>query len=344
MKSNYNIFQFFVLVIFLISIVLNLSSCKIIKMKSDWEVLNLKGKIKTLNEFSFVAVDSSDSIEKGERVMFLIFSNKGNKIEDNQYCYYDSSQDYKGTYKYDDKENRIEENFYRSGSLSCKAISKYDDKRNRIEYNHFLPDGSLVSKDTSNYDDKGNRVEYRYSQGNKAVLKYDDKGNEIEESRYLSDSSYKAISKYYDKGKKIELNCSQSYSNLIWKVISKYDDKGNRIEYSSFNSDGSQEQKRTFKYDDKGNKIEISSFVYDGNQQSQNYKRTYKYDDKGNEIEIEYNTYYPEDSLVYKYTDKYKYDFDSKGNWIKKIKFENEVPTLKVVREIEYFQKKRRHK
>jgi hypothetical protein len=59
----------------------------------------------------------------------------------------------KNTYKYDDKGNEIEKNFYNSsGSLGNKSTYKYDDKGNLIEENSYYSDGSLESKETYMYE------------------------------------------------------------------------------------------------------------------------------------------------------------------------------------------------
>ena len=84
------------------------------------------------------------------------------------------------------------------------------------------------------------------------------------------------------------------------------------------------------KYDDKGNKIECNEYNSDG---SLDWKRTSKYDDKGNEIE--WNAYNSDGSLDSKFT--YKYEFDKKGNWIKRIDFENEIAEFILEREYEYY-------
>ncbi len=99
-------------------------------------------------EFSFIAVDKSGEISKGDR-----------KREYN----------YAGDFwtKYDDKGNRIEYNRYKSdGILDYRHTYKYDNEDNPIEKNLFKPDGSLFYTDTYkyDYDNKKNwikRIEFR---------------------------------------------------------------------------------------------------------------------------------------------------------------------------------------
>ena len=74
--------------------------------------------------------------------------------------------------------------------------------------------------------------------------------------------------------------------------------------------------KTTFQYDSKGHEIEMNRYNLYG---SLKYKKMSKYDSKGHETElIEINSYnYSNNGLKWKTT--YQYDFDSYGNWIKKI-------------------------
>jgi len=57
------------------------------------------------------------------------------------------------------------------------------------------------------------------------------------------------------------------------------------------------------------------------------------FNDKGNKIEK--NIYKSDGSLDYKET--YKYEYDEKYNWIKKIEYKNGIPEFIFEREIEYY-------
>lgn len=114
--------------------------------KNDLTEENLKGKVKSIKETTYKAVDKFGQIEKGDVLnnYFNIYNEKGNKIEDN---FYDSDGNLssKDTYEYDEKGNMIEENWYESdGSLYEKHTYKYEyDKNNnwtqRIEYKNTIP-------------------------------------------------------------------------------------------------------------------------------------------------------------------------------------------------------------
>ena len=205
-------------IILVILSVLCLVSCNQSEKKNDLTEENLKGKVKSITENTYEAVDKFGQIEKGDVLVdssavytddghFKIYNKKGNKIEEN---IYDSNGKFvrKTTYKYDKKGNIIEEkSYYPDGSLIYKNTYKYDEKGNKIEDNSYDSDGRLHSKYTYKYDEKGNKIEENWynSDGrlhSKYTYKYDEKGNNIEENWYDSDGSLyeKHTYKYeYDK-------------------------------------------------------------------------------------------------------------------------------------------------
>lgn len=208
-------------VISILVFIVLLSGCSTIKKeKNDLKKMNLKGKVRSIREFYYKAVEKSGEILKGKiekydfehRDTYIIFNNKGNGIEENAYNA-DGSFAYKWTCKYDNKGNQIETNDYDSdGKFYKKWIIKYKYKWNKIETNVYNSDGSF---------------------SHKWILKYDYKGNQIEQNNYRSDGS------------------------LVRKWVSKYDDKGNQIEENAYNSDGSLgvNCNYEYEYDEKNNWI-----------------------------------------------------------------------------------------
>ena len=132
--------------------------------------------------------------------------------------------------------------------------------------------------------------------------------------------------KYDDKGNLIEWYYYELHDGLA--ATYKYDAKGNLIEEISYSHAGV--GNTTYKYDAKGNKIEENSYFIG----LLDRKYTMKYDAKGNLIEG--NSYEADGSLDYKYT--FKYEFDEKGNWIKRITFKNQIPESIEEREFEYYE------
>ena len=89
--------------------VLRLVSCKQSEKKNDLTEENLKGKVKSIKETPYEAVDKFGQIEKGnvlydDGTSFTIYNEKGNIIEEN---HYDSNGrlDSKYTYEYDKNNN-----------------------------------------------------------------------------------------------------------------------------------------------------------------------------------------------------------------------------------------------
>ena len=170
--------------------VLYLVSYGQLEKKNDLTEENLKGKVKSIKENTYEAVEKFGKIEKGN-VFYdgfsspstIIYNEKRDKIEQNNYNS-DSRLDSKTTYKYDEKGNNIEKNnYYSDGSLNYKTTYKYDEKGNMIEANFYNSDGSLSFKLTYKYDEKGNMIEATYynSDGrldSKTTYKYEyDKNN-----------------------------------------------------------------------------------------------------------------------------------------------------------------------
>ena len=243
------------------------------KELNDLTKKNLLGKVNSLRQFSYVAIEKFGEISKGERAsgsesgnsknMEIIFSENGNEIEINQW--------------------------ESSGNRGIKRIFKYDIKGNRIEENYYQPDGSLLAKVKLEYDDKGNKVKQNRSFPEylgiveNGTYKYDSKGNLIEENHYnLNGLALTLKPEYDDNGNKVETNRYNPNGSLGGKWTYKYDTKGNLIEDNSYKSDGSLDIRRTFKYDDKGNEIESSSHKPRG--KDSRGARKYKFDKKGNWI------------------------------------------------------------
>ena len=188
-------------IILVILSVLCLVSCNQSEKKNDLTEENLKGKVKSIKETTYEAVDKFGQIEKGDILVdssavytddgrFKIYNEKGNKIEEN---YYNSNGRLysKTTYKYDEKGNMIEDNFYDSddGSLIYKNTYKYDKKGNKIEEYHYDEDGKFNYKYTYKYDEKGNIIEENHYDSNgrldsKYTYEYDKNNNWTQRIEY----------------------------------------------------------------------------------------------------------------------------------------------------------------
>lgn len=197
----------------------------------------------------------------------------------------------------------------------------YNKQGNQVEYNTYTSDGTLSNTWTNKYDEEGRLIESNsFGDFNlKQTFKYDEKGNLIE-------SSDGYFYKYNEKGNMIE----EYYDGFFQrKRTFIYDEKGRKIE---MNSKDGLFSKMTYKYDKQENLIEESWYEMDG---SLSEKRTYKYDEKRNITEM--IIYIPDGNLYIERLSSYTYEYDDKGNWIKKIAFINGTPANLLIREYKYY-------
>lgn len=129
-----------------------ISSCSNSKKETDCSAYGLNGKVKSIREVSYEAVERSGNIDKGDRKRedqlqhdtYIVFDQQGNEIETNWHNL-DGSLFRKHIYTYDDKDNMIEANEYISDAcLDMKLTYAYDDKGNNIEVNGYNFNDSLL--------------------------------------------------------------------------------------------------------------------------------------------------------------------------------------------------------
>lgn len=133
---------------------IGLIACNQTQTNTDVQKENLTSKVKSVRTIEIeyeVSVEYGGRINKGKIKNLVIYNEHGDIIERNTYHYGHLNE--KHIFKYNDKGNRIESNFYKSnGRLDWKTTHRYDDKGNRIEWNIYNSDGSLYKKYTSEYE------------------------------------------------------------------------------------------------------------------------------------------------------------------------------------------------
>lgn len=143
--------------------------------KTDLQEANLKGRVKSVREIPYDAVEKFGKVEKGSMRGFsydnayVLYNEQGNIVERNGYNA-DGSLEYKLTYQYDNKGNIVEENWYDPYvSLDSKWTYQYDNKGNKVEENGYNADGSLDFKSTYQYeyDSKDNWTQKKEYKNNK---------------------------------------------------------------------------------------------------------------------------------------------------------------------------------
>ncbi len=219
--------------------------------KNDLQEANLKGKVKSVREIDYEAIQEAGQIKKGkvlegaESEVSNVLTNYNEKgyVVDKEY--YNFGYSFKISYKYDAEGSMVEENHYNSDSkLEYQILYeyKYDEKGNVVEQ---IEKGS---------ESKTNR---RITYG------YDDKGNLVEEKWYYADGtlSWHVTYRYNDKGYKVE-EITNSIEQSPSKITYKYDDKGGNTERDEyFHSGGLVRYKNQYKYDSQGNWIKRIKYV-----------------------------------------------------------------------------------
>lgn len=200
------------------------------------------------------------------------------------------------TAKLSNKSGKLEE-----GKRTLRQIMNYDEGGNWTgEYS-----SSVVPYRRYSYDSQGNRFEKRsrweISQPPTSHDFNNQNSNPIDSDSIdfqLPDRSLDQIAK----------------SGLfhISKVLFKHDERGNRIEESRYVSQFELLEKTSFTYDEKDNRTEAKRYT----PRNLLYERfVYTYDNDGNVIEL--TRYKGNSSVAGK--ESYSYEFDSTGNWIKRV-------------------------
>jgi hypothetical protein len=212
----------------------------------------------------------------------------------------------------------------------------FDKNGNKTEWNNNrkIPTGIMSDKSIYIYDgDKLIKEEY-YDSDNKKVLytyEYNKEGYKSKKIKIMDNGETidKVIYEYNSKGKLIkETEDMSDLSPDLMVSTYKYDEKGNLIEYSSF-SDYS-EAFIKYKYNDKNQLIEVKKPLIEEGE----YTEYLIYDNNDNLLEKRYtNTGYYEDWKEA----RERYELDKQGNWIKKIKYEDNRPKEITLRTIEYY-------
>lgn len=301
-------------ILILFNTILIFSCCNNSKKNiNDIKDYELFGDIKNIKETNYKAVEKFGEVLKEERktIKIICFNSIGYLSEENWY-HPDSTLFYKTTCMHDEKGNKIEEKHYnQSDSLIFKIIYKYNDNGKLIERIFF-----------GTFEKYGN---------NTIFFKYDNKGLLVEEDWCAFDGTLNQKNKfnYNSKGNLIEVNEYESEGALIQKKEFKYNNKGNLIKEEWYKSDGTINYNMELKYDKNGNKIAVILYNMDS---SIGVVYNYKYDNKGNMIEE--STSSPDGIFNNHITFN---NYDKKGNWTRKIEYENGIPKHIIEREIQYY-------
>ena len=237
--------------------------------------------------------------------------------------------------------NIIESHLYRNDKLEKKEVANYNNTNNLLNYTEYNDSGKKVKERFYEYDTQGNIIVeklitgFNYFEHKKYV--YEKNRFKIEEI-WLDENdniTFKSESKYNLQGKEIERNVHSFYNEFeTSKYIYMYNSNGKlESRYRKYPS-GEKKIIATYLYYQNGNIREEKYLnghkIYDINTRliedsNESFKHTFKYNNSGSLIESEEISY---DKINYgnaiskkniRSIRKTKYEFDAKGNWIRKI-------------------------
>jgi hypothetical protein len=200
-----------------------------------------------------------------------------------------------------------------SKKVQSKNVFKYDANGNMIELSNYKTDGKVNSTIRSTYDANGKLIKEETLLGNGKVdlvstIKTDAKGNKIEQEdvRPMGNIifNYKYYYKYDEKGQLTERIAYRGNGTFLFKYIFNYDDNGNRIEWIQQGPDSSVVGKVIYKYNEKNALSEQTEYNGSG-------------------------------SIKAIYT--YSYEFDKKGNWIRRKKMQDGKVVEIKERDVKYY-------
>lgn len=272
-----------------------------------------KRKIKSIVEISYYGIEKFGKVEKTDKISEekTIYDINGNIIEESGLSSSELFNNFKNSYAYNDKNEKIEFTYENEDGKGINTYS-YNNNGDVIEVNEYDFSKNLKYRIIHNYtygidNEKEDIINYYNKDGillGRQVCKFDKNGNQIEDSNYYADGSvYNKTICVFDKDnnllEKTIINPNDLFSSevnkridsrypkfymLPSKTIYEYDDKNQNIKktYFSTNNPSKKPSEDIMKYDNLGNKIEENYFSYENNYGN---KIIYKYDENNNEIE-----------------------------------------------------------
>jgi uncharacterized protein YcfL len=280
--------------------------------KTDLQKSELNGNVKSIEEKYFEGAEKfGEPVKTKLKNITIVLFDKSGKFIENKTLYPDGSLKGMNTYKYNKNGKLIEDKWFQSEGLEMYHIYKYDKKGNNIEDNHYESNGKLIAK---------------------TINKFDLNNNEVDSRVYVSNGSLyrKTLSKFDDDNFKIQEEVSEfdgSRLVVIKKESMENDERGNVIKENSYDEKGNLEYFYMYNYDEKDNKLE-ETFSKEGG----NIKKTNKHNKLGHCFE---GVEYLNDVLKDKFINVFQYD--NKGNWVKRIHYNNGVISSIDERKIKYY-------
>jgi len=288
----------------------------------NWSSENLKGEVKFIEEKSFNGIE-----QNGEYVA---------KSPGWQYTWERDTKSF-----YDSLGNLIKVDFYSSGKIERSEIFKYENLK-------LIESIRLFHHRIFEYDDLGRiKIEYYKNQqpetiksGNESPVNkstfskieyfYDNSGNLILKKETEPSNSSQSIDSIFYDAQNRPIKILSYYNDIIDFQVLNYDSNGNILQLATGDSEDGLMEKTIYSYEN--NQLTIEEWeLYTDNQPD---GKVIYYYEGGNEVKtVETES----DGSVTNTTDT-TYEFDQKGNWIKKTMIDSDDGNIYIVtRKIEYY-------
>ena len=282
-------------------------------VETDWHKRDLKGKVQSIKEAQYNAVDKFGTVTKGD--VTISRSSAQTSVQFNSDGY------------------ETELNWYNfDGSLKNRMRNSYKGSR-IVSSKHFEADGQLYNEVRYEYDEQGrllalvDLIEGEHYTTERYT--YNDEGMVESISHFGADSSLQSVTIHARdlEGNEIETTTLEGEDTMS-HVQYRYDNLGNKIESKHW-SFGNYSGSFYYVYDANGNVIEETQDLPDG---LYNGRTTTSYNEQG--LVAERSSYTLHGRL--EGTSKYEYEFDKIGNWTITIIYQDNKAMLILERLITY--------
>lgn len=230
---------------------------------------------------------------------------------------------YRAVWRYDNRGNIIEHTLYKNDTIQDKEFAKYNEKNKPIEHKVYDETGKLYYQTNNLYDKNGNKIEYTRKSDTypkKEKYTYNSYNILIEKQEFENDKIERIYRYKYDvAGKLIEENYSYKGVHKSKKILS-YNSKGEKTESVTYGENGNILVKETFLYHPNGKMSEERIIIYNDDTKEEKRSEIKRYNTEGTLLE---NIYIWSNNKKTVYT----YEYDSRGNWIKEVRYTVSPPT-----------------
>jgi YD repeat-containing protein len=225
--------------------------------------------------------------------------------------------------EYDDNQNMVRKDIYDGKHLDPKYSwqYKYDEKGNTVQTEYYKK-GILKTKWVYTCDDEGTKVDNKKVSVSTScsLVEHNNDGSYVKIYRYTN-SKGKIRKNRWTYSKDSVLTMSERFNNkgvITSKYTYEYDKEGNRNVYTYYKKGGEKVKHQT-KYKYNGDKKITEMAVYNGKGNLRS-KKQYKYDADGNTIA--YTNINSKGEISW----KYEYTYDKNGGLISELTYKKDKP------------------